>query len=252
MAKKLPRVGDAFVEQRTRSLATIYLTRRDDLLVTEGTGEDAAVDLEVAIKPRKVGAQRKFGVLLKGTKNHLTADQANALVKPTLEALGARAYPYPVCLFFFQMVNDRGLFTWVAAPVVTARGHPVLEQRSTPTCQALDTAAVNDIVDAVSAWYDAFYEHVAENGRGRQRKNGIEVLHGIIDREAGFISEYGKSPRLLKLPILQAYEMAKLGREHLGELAGQIIKEGVRVLEKDGLLGMKVKLVTDQEDISLE
>jgi hypothetical protein len=251
MAKKLPRVGEWYIEQRARSLATIYLTRRDDLIVMDAA-EGGEVDLQVVIKTRKEAANRKFGVILKGTRNERLVNQANAILRPIMEALSTREFPYPVCLFFFRMDNDEGFYTWVAEPVVTDDGSPVLHHRNEAACRDLDTNAINEIVESVSEWYDAFSASVMEGARGRRKKSGIEVLHGIIDGEAAYFAAHNQPPKLLKLPIVQAYELAKLGREHLGDLAGQIMKEGVRVLQRDGLLGLKVKLVNDQQDFSFE
>jgi hypothetical protein len=252
MAKKLAQLGGWYVAQRLRSLATIYLTRRDDLSITEAPEEDG-VDLIVTIHARNEVPQRKFGVVLGGTAENMAASQVNVLLKPTIEALSARPFPYPTCLFFFRMANDdAGCWTWVAEPVVTDEGFPQLTHRNDALCEDLDTSAIDCIVKRVTAWYGAFLANVVQGPEGRHKKNGIEVLHGIIDEEAAYFSQHGKAPKLLKLPIAQAFELAKLGREHLGDLAGHIIKEGVRVLEKNGLLGMKVKLTTDQRDFSLE
>jgi hypothetical protein len=251
MAKKVAVVGKSFYEARARSLATVYLTGRDDLVVREAN-EDDVVDLQVLIKnPHKAGA-RTFGVELQYVKSDVPSDRANALLKPRLEVLSSYAFSFPACLFFFRMKNDKGFYTWVAEPVVTAEGTPVLCPHNTASVAELDTAALDDIVAAVNAWYDAFYANVVQGTNGRRKRNGLQVLHAIIDGEAAYFSEHGASPTILKLPVLQAYELAKLGREHLGDLAGQLIKHGIRLLEKDGLLGMKVKLVTDQQEFSFE
>jgi hypothetical protein len=249
MAKQLAALGEGFIEQRTRSLATIYLTRRDDLIVTES--DEEAIDLKVVVKSRKEGTGRKFGVVLRGIKNDVSADQANAILHPTMEALSTRAFPFPVCLFFFRMENDEGFVTWVSEPVVTGEGNPHLEHRTEASCEPLDTDAINRLVGEVSAWYDAFSANVVGTRKGH-RRNGIELLHAIIDGEAAYFSDHGRPPALLKLTVAEAYELAKLGREHLGDLAGQIIKDGIRVLEKIGLLGVTVKLVTDQQTFSFE
>src|SRR4051812_8214271 len=97
MTKKQQRLDSWFIEQRTYSLATVYLTRRDDLLITEARPEDG-VDLNVTIKTKRRSVQRKLGVLLRGVQWNLPADQANELLKPSMEALSARAFPYLVCL----------------------------------------------------------------------------------------------------------------------------------------------------------
>jgi hypothetical protein len=249
MAKK--HMEKWFIDQRLRSLATVVLTERSDLLIEEAE-DDGPIDLRVTIRAKKKVPERTFGVILKSSLADLPAEKANALLNPTLEALGTLAFAHPVCLFLFRMVADRGFFSWVAEPVVTADGNPVLQRWTEAKCADLDTSAVHEIVGSVNRWYDAFLKSVMESTKTQRKLSGVEVLHGIIDGEAAFFSSHGKAPRVLKLPVIQAYELAKLGREHLGDLAGHIIKDGVRVLEKEGLLGMKVRLVTDQPDYSFE
>jgi hypothetical protein len=253
MAKKSPRLDNWYVEQRLRSLATIVLTRREDLAVTEAEADqDEGIDLIVTIRTRKEAALRKFGVILKGVADEVTRERANAILKPALQALVVRAFPYPVCLFFFRMANDEGFYTWVAEPAVTDEGFPVLRPHAEAACTDLDTSALHQIVRQVMAWYDAFLQKVTTGSPGNSRKSGIEVLHALLDAEAAYFTAHGQPPTLLKLPVLQAFELAKLGREHLGDLAGEIIKDGISVLEKHGLLGLKVQLVTDLHDFSLE
>jgi hypothetical protein len=137
------------------------------------------------------------------------------------------------------MENDRGFYSWVVEPLVTDQG-PLLEPHATASFAELDTNAVNDIVASVNAWYDA------------AKPGGVELLHSIIDAVRTYVSLHDKPPSLLRLPLDEAYELAKLGGEHLGPLSGEIIKTGVRAIEDHGLLGVKVRLVADQEHFSLE
>jgi hypothetical protein len=250
MGKKHEPPGDWFVQQRTRSLATVYLTRRDDLAIT--APDDNCVDLHVVINTNKETTNRRFGVVLRGTTRAVAVDAVNAILTPTLESLASADIIYPVGLFFFVMETDGGYFTWVTEPSVTSDGTPTLTHNTVANCVPLDTAAIDAIVERVNDWYDAFCAKVSLGTNGAHGKNGVAVLHGIIDGEAAFYSKNGQVPRLLRLPIPQAYELAKLGREHLGELANRIIKSGVGILEEDGLLGMKVQLVTNQADFSFE
>jgi hypothetical protein len=80
---------------------------------------------------------------------------------------------------------------------------------------------------------------------------GRETLNQIIDKEAAFFEQHGESPRNMKLPVLMAYDLAKCGREELGELAGRIFKDGIAVLEREGFHGMKVQIVRTR-DATLE
>ena len=76
--------------------------------------------------------------------------------------------------------------------------------------------------------------------------SGTEVLHQIIDQEAGFFQQHGKPPQKMKLPVLMAYDLAKCGRDELGDLSGRVFKDGITVFEKEGFHGMKVEIVRDR------
>lgn len=72
---------------------------------------------------------------------------------------------------------------------------------------------------------------------------GREVLHQIIDQEAAFFQQHGKQPQKIKLPVLMAYDLAKCGREDLGELSGKVFKDGITAFETEGFHGMAVEIV---------
>jgi hypothetical protein len=76
--------------------------------------------------------------------------------------------------------------------------------------------------------------------------SGREVLDQIIDCEASFFNEHGKPPRKMKLPVLMAYDLAKCGRDQLGDLSGKVFKDGITVFEKEGFHGMVVEIVRDR------
>ncbi len=80
----------------------------------------------------------------------------------------------------------------------------------------------------------------------------IDLWHAIIDAEAEFENAHGQRPRVLKLPVLQAYDLAKLRRNELGELSGRVMQEGIKVFEKEGLLGVPVKLVPGGDEFEFE
>jgi hypothetical protein len=83
--------------------------------------------------------------------------------------------------------------------------------------------------------------------RGYFMPTGLETLSEIIDKEAEFFNQHDKPPRKIKLPVLMAYDLAKCGREELGEMAGRIFKDGITVLEKEGFHGMAVEIVRNRE-----
>jgi hypothetical protein len=152
-----------FVAERTRALALRYLTRRDDLVVTEA-GRGVGLEYVVYIT-RGEEAQgrsvRQFGVFLRGTKNAVTEEHLDKVLRPTMQGfLRTGQFPYPVCLFYFTMDDDQGYFTWVAEPAVAEEG-PRLLMHAEAHCRKLDRAALDEIVSRVDRWYDAFFASIA-------------------------------------------------------------------------------------------
>lgn len=73
----------------------------------------------------------------------------------------------------------------------------------------------------------------------------LELWYAIIDAEATFHNEHGEPPQILHLPVLLAYDLAKLRHDVMGELADQVMRQGIKVYEENGLLGVSVKLLRD-------
>jgi hypothetical protein len=150
-----------FIAERTRALAMLHLTRRDDLEVTpagQGVGLEYIVYITKGGKERSL---RQFGVFLRGTKSPVTERHLDKLLRPTMQSfLGIGPFPYPVCLFHFTMEDDQGYFTWVAEPAVTEDG-PRLLMHEEAHCRKLDRAALDEIVSRVDSWYDAFFGRIA-------------------------------------------------------------------------------------------
>ena len=83
----------------------------------------------------------------------------------------------------------------------------------------------------------------------------LELWHAIIDGEAAFHSQHGRPPTLLKLPTLQALDLAKLGRDEFGPFSEQVMRRGTKAFEEDGLPGypgMKVQLVPGNGNFSFQ
>jgi hypothetical protein len=145
---------EKFVAERSRALAVIILTRRGDLTVAE-TKQDTGLDFHVSIEREDKPMRLTFGVLLRGVTSSVTAEQANALLVPTLGHFrGMRKFTYPVCLFFFTMREEQAFFSWLAEPVVTA-GAPKLVHRDRAACVPLTDELLGRVVEQVVAWYDA-------------------------------------------------------------------------------------------------
>jgi hypothetical protein len=158
-----------FITERARALALVYLTRRKDLIVTEETA-DVGVDLWVTLNPGDKEGHRKFGVQLKGAWAAVTPGHVNrALQSGMQQMLRYRPFPFPVVLFFFTMENNEGWYTWVAEPVVSSVGEFEIVQHNAASCRALDTGAIDEIVEAVDRWYAAFFARAIRETSTKKR-----------------------------------------------------------------------------------
>ena len=150
-----------FVAERTRALAMVLLTRRDDLIVANAP-PGVGLQFLVSISRDEGGPSvRQFGVFLRGTKSAVTAAHLDRVLRPTMQSfLRIGPFPYPVCLFHFTMDDDRGYYSWVAEPALTDDG-PRLLVHDGPHCRPLDTPALDEIVEKVDRWYDEFFRQIA-------------------------------------------------------------------------------------------
>lgn len=145
---------EQFLEERARALATIVLTRRDDLVVRE-TKSETGLDLHVSVVREDKPMRLTFGVLLRSVISSVTAQEADKLLGPTMgQFQGMRKFTYPVCLLFFSMREDRAFFSWLAEPVV-AGGVPKLVHRVRADCAELTDETLNNAVERIVEWYDA-------------------------------------------------------------------------------------------------
>jgi hypothetical protein len=160
---------DRLIGKRVRSLAIVYLTARDDVVIDE-TDPDPGLDLMVRITAPKNGGIRKFGVALRGAWASVSETGANEAVRPVLRELKRRGpFPFPVCLFFFTMEETQGWFAWFAEPVTGPDERPALRMHEAPTCQRLEKKTLNSLVDQVNCWYDAFYSNlIGEGANGKK------------------------------------------------------------------------------------
>lgn len=110
---------ERFVAERVRILALVYLTRREDLIITEETA-DVGVDFWVTLNREEKVRHRKFGVELRGSWKAVTANHVNKTLYPSMQRmLRYGPFPFPVVVFCFTMENNEGWYTWAAEPVVS-------------------------------------------------------------------------------------------------------------------------------------
>ena len=145
---------ELFLADRVRALATVILTRRDDLTIAE-TKKSTGLDFHVYIDREDKPMRLAFGVLLRGVTSPMTAENVSKVLGPTIgQFQGMRKFTYPVCLFFFTMRDERAYFSWLAEPVPTD-GAPKLIHHAKANCVELSDELLGQIVEQIVGWYDA-------------------------------------------------------------------------------------------------
>jgi hypothetical protein len=152
---------DWYIPERTRALATMYLTRRPDLTVK--FERDTGLDILVEIGGRAGVEWRAFGVVLLGSMSKTTISGANKYLNKNAKWLNRgeliHRIPSPTCLFYFTMKDDAGYYTWMAEPIVKDDAAK-LKFHTTADCRLLDRAGLDEIVSRVNDWYNALYSPI--------------------------------------------------------------------------------------------
>jgi hypothetical protein len=145
---------EQLLAERVRALAVVVLTRRSDLTIVD-TKRETGLDFHVSIEREDKPMRLTFGVLLRGLPSSTTADQANAILGPTMgHFLGMRKFTYPVCLLLFTMREEQAFFSWLAEPTVTD-GTPKLIHHEHAKCITVTDDLLNQVIDTIVTWYDA-------------------------------------------------------------------------------------------------
>jgi hypothetical protein len=155
------RSSDGFLAERVEALAIMHLTRRPDLVVRRRSWQDPQAEgLLVEIRERGRPPSRKvFGVSLDGAKAPVTIEGASTRLKLGLGRFFSNyeGPTIPYILFYFTMLDDQGYATWAAEPVVESGRHKLKYHRSRADCVRLDREALDRLVAAVDAYYEALY-----------------------------------------------------------------------------------------------
>jgi hypothetical protein len=160
---------EVLVEKRARALAMMLLTRHANLLIEE-VKDDVGLDLVVRFHTEGKEGLREFGIKLRGAWAATTKDQADKALRPTVQRMKSYGpFPRPVCLFFFTMENDDAWYAWVAQPIESEDGKPLLRSCDEPDCRPLDKKALKELIERVDLWYDALFPSLIANGPGASR-----------------------------------------------------------------------------------
>jgi len=171
-----------YLDERAERLAIVYLSRRDDLVITRQPGSDYGLDFLVGLVKDGEYTGRVFGVEVKAKKSHQQiqpvsrdADEIRLDVK---NLSVHQDIPFPLCLFVFTMDDDEGYYRWIKQPACNGAGEAQLLFNDDNTFKRLNNEAIDDIVTATSDWYEnklqASDEHnprTQKNHRPRHDRN---------------------------------------------------------------------------------
>jgi len=112
-----------YIGLRSEALAIVSLTRRDDLLVSQQQKDkDTGLDLLVKITKDGNYTGRIFGVQVKATVSSSELIQDDDIFRLKNQEYNNlkvfRDLPFPVCLFFFTLDNDKGYYRWILEPII--------------------------------------------------------------------------------------------------------------------------------------
>ncbi len=80
---------------------------------------------------------------------------------------------FPVVLVFVTIKNNEGWHTWAAEPIVSSERDFELIQHGEASCRLLDSEAIDQIVEAVDRWYDAFLTKAIRETPAQKRNRSL-------------------------------------------------------------------------------
>ena len=140
-----------YVGQRAESLAVMYLTRRNDLIVSKQQ-EDYDLDFLVTILKDGNYSGRLFGIEVKAKASTPDLIQRNGAVEIKLNGASSSLteFPFPVCLFFFTLENDCGYYQWILEPDIEGQNNSKLLLNKSNKFKKLTNEEMSNIVSAVN------------------------------------------------------------------------------------------------------
>lgn len=137
-----------YYEERAQSLALMYLSRRKDLAIKRQQ-DDYGLDFLVTILKGESYTGRIFGI---EATSALDLTKISRFTK--YQAALYNDIPFPICLFFFSMSDDKAYYRWIKEPVIDAENWPYLEMSQSQTLTALTNQELARIIAEVDIWYD--------------------------------------------------------------------------------------------------
>ncbi|MDZ8259696.1 DUF4365 domain-containing protein [Nostoc sp. ChiQUE01b] len=146
-----------YIGKRAESLAIVYLTRRDDLVISQPT-PNQGLDFLITITKDGVFTGRLFGIEVKATDYTSNLSKHNDIFKLDKERLNRlekfKDLPFPGCLFFFILENDQGYYKWILEPRINGQKQVSLHFNGNDELKKLDDKEIANIILNVNSWYD--------------------------------------------------------------------------------------------------
>lgn len=147
-----------YIGLRSEALAVVYLTGRDDLIVSQQKQGQGVLDFSVTITKDGNYTGRIFGVQVKATVSSSELIEHDDMFKLKNQEYNKlknfRDLPFPVCLFFFTLDNDKGYYRWILEPIIKEGNNVALKFNENQELKNLNDQEINNIIAMVNNWYD--------------------------------------------------------------------------------------------------
>ncbi|AFZ25961.1 hypothetical protein Cylst_3846 [Cylindrospermum stagnale PCC 7417] len=154
-----------YIGLRSEALTKVYLTRRDDLIISQPPQKDAGgLDFLVTITKDGNYSGRIFGVQVKATASSSELIQQHNFFKLKNIKYNIKSFkdlPFPLCLFFFTLDNDKGYYKWILEPIVKDGNNAALKFNENDELRNLNDQEIDNIIAIVNNWYDHKINFVA-------------------------------------------------------------------------------------------
>ena len=147
-----------FVEQRSEALATLLLSRRDDVVVREVDKHDSGVDLTVLLREDNEITPKYFVVQIKGTTDLEGREWMKGVSH--LFAFEEKQHYVPSCIFVVDVRANKIVYSWIAEPS-TVDDKAVLKLHNIGNYRDLTLEEVDKIVQQVRDWYDVLSKNLS-------------------------------------------------------------------------------------------
>lgn len=188
MTKMASQNGTWYIEQRAKHLAVMYLTRRNDLIITNQE-PDYGLDFLITICKDGVKTGRIFGVQVKAAASMRRQRKNGVSIAMKFRDDNHSFYddtPFPICLFFFTMEEDQAYYKWIKEPIFGAKTSGKLSRRESDALTKLTNEELNNIISKINYWYESKNNKASNSGattsgiKPHDRIEEVGVIEGTL------------------------------------------------------------------------